>query len=308
MSRASVIAMLVAAEVLIAGMALYAVGHSGTSFAAGMHSVDFQAASIAPVPVGAAPHVVIDDVSSRVHVGVSEDQSVHVRDLTEMHGAIYSNSRYPQLRVTRTVDGVRIERPRAGDLSIQIFGFSTQAIQVDVPAGSHLEVVSCSGADVFGVTGNVSVHSNDGHVTLTDLRGSVDARSDDGYIAATNISGNTLAMNSMDGHLSLKKIAVGSLNAQTRDGRIEAEDLSVTGDSTMQTDDGPIRLALAPSSNLAIDAATSDGSIVVDGHRLDEDDSSQHTIRLGTANVNMKIATSDGSIHINTNGDPTNGL
>jgi hypothetical protein len=304
MSRASVVAMLIAAEVLIAGMAFYAVGRGGASFAAGLHHVDFTAAPIAPLAVGATPHVVIDDSSSRVHVGVSNDESVHVRDLTEMHGGVYSSGRYPQLRVTRTADGVRIERPGTGRLSIEIFGFSTQAVQVDVPSGSHVEIASCSGADVFGVAGGVSVHSNDGHVTLVDLQGVVDARSDDGYVSATNVRGDRLGMASMDGHLSLKNVTVGSLVAQTRDGRIEAEALSVTGDATLHTDDGSIRLALAPNANVAIDASTRDGRIVVDGTALDHGDVQQRTIRLGAATGSMKLATSDGSIHILTNGDP----
>jgi hypothetical protein len=304
MSRASVVAMLIAAEVLIAGMALYAVGRGGATFAAGLHHVDFTAAPIAPVAAGAAPRVVIDDSSSRVHVGVSNDESVHVRDLTEMHGGVYSSGGYPQLRVARTADGVRVERPSTGRISIAIFGFSTQAIQVDVPSGSHVEIAGCAGADVFGIAGGVSVHSSDGHVTLTDLQGTVDARSDDGYVSATNVHGDRLGMESSDGHLSLKNVAVGSLVAETRDGRIEADALSVTSDATLTTGDGPIRLALAPNANLAIDASTRDGRIVVDGTSLDRDDASARTIRLGAAAGSMKLRTDDGSIHILTNGDP----
>lgn len=295
--------MLVAAEVLIVGMALYSVGRGGVSFASGMHHVDFAAVPIAPIAAGATPHVVVDDPESRIKVGVSSDGLVHVRDLTEMHGAVYSVGSYPQLRVARTADGVRIERPGSGRLSIDIFGFSTQAVQVDVPSAARIEIANCSGADVFGLSGDASVHSQDGHVTLTDLQGSVDARSDDGYVSATNVRGNRLAMQSADGHLSLKNVTVGSLNAQTRDGRIEAEGLSVTADSTLQTDDGSIHLALAPNANLAIDASTRDGRIVVDGNSLDRDDSASRTIRLGSAGVTMKVATSDGSIHIITNGD-----
>lgn len=303
MSRTSIVAMLIAAEVLIVGMAIYAVGHGGRSFAAGLKHVDFSAAPIAPVAAGAAPRVVIDDVASRVHVGVSPDELVHVSDLTEMHGAVYSAGSYPHLRVTRTSDGVRIERPRLGRLSFDIFGFSKQAIEVDVPRDSHLEIADCAGADVFGVTGGASVHSNDGHVTLTDMQGSVDARSDDGYLSATNVRGDHLGMVSSDGHLALKNVAVGSLLAQTRDGHIEADALSVTGDATVQTDDGPIALKLAPNADLTIDASTRDGHIVVDGNSLDRDDAAQRTIRLGAATGKMKVATSDGSIHILTNGD-----
>jgi hypothetical protein len=301
--------MLVAAEVVIIGMAICAVGRGGASFAAGMHRIDFAAAPIAPVAAGATPHVVVDDAESRVHVAVSSDELVHVRDLTQMHGAIFSSGKYPPLVVMRTPDGVRIERPRTQSPSIGIFGFSTQAIEVDVPPGAQLEIARSAGADVRGLAGGVSVHSLDGHVTLTDLRGSVDARSDDGYVSAANVRGDRLVMESMDGHLTLHDVAVASLSATTHDGRIEADALSVSRDATLQTDDGPVRVRLAPNADLTIDASTRDGRISVDGNSLDRDDSAQRTIRLGAGTGQMKLATADGSIRIFTNGEAqSNGL
>ena len=297
--------MLVAAEILIVGMAIYAVGHGSASFAAGLHQVDFTGAPIAPIAAGATPHVVIDDAESRVGVTLSNDDQVHVRDLTQIHGAIFSSRKYPALSVTRTVDGVRIERPRVSHLSIDIFDFSTQKIQVAVPAGSRLEIAQCGGADVDGVTGGVSVHSVDGHVTLTDLQGSVDARSDDGYVRATNVHGDRLAMDSKDGHLEIHQVSVGSLSATTDDGRIEANDLSLSGEqpeANLHTGDGSIRLELAPNANFTIAASTGDGRIYVDGSSQGDDDSAQRTIRLGAGAGRMTVGTSDGSIHISTNG------
>ncbi len=160
MSRASVVGMLVAAEVLVVGMAVFAIGRGGRNVSlAGTHHVDFSAAPVAPIAAGATPHVVIDDAQSRVDVAVSNDQLVHVRDLTQIRGAVFSSEKYPPLRVRRTTDGVRIERPAAGSLSIDIFGFSTQAIQVEVPQGSRVEIARCAGADLLGVDGGASVHS-----------------------------------------------------------------------------------------------------------------------------------------------------
>jgi Putative adhesin len=303
MSRASIVVMLIAAEILVVGMAIYAVGHGRASLAAGLHRADFSASAIAPIAVGATPHVVIDDAASRVRIGVSNDELVHVRDLTQMHGALFSSSgAYPRLKAIRTADGVRIERARVGSISIAIFGWSTQAIEVDVPAGSRLEIAQCAGADVNGVTGGVSVHSLDGHVTLTDLQGSVDARSDDGYIKAANVRGDHLALQSMDGHLALENVAVASLDGSTRDGRIEADGLSVTGNSTLQTSDGSIRARFAPNADLTIDASARDGRISVDGSSLDQDDAAQRTVRLGAGTGQLRLATDDGSIHIFTNG------
>ena len=301
MSRASVVGMLIAAEILIVGMAIFALGRGGTSFAAGLHHVAFTPNTIAPLAAGSEPHVVIDDRSSRVHVAVSNDNLVHVRDLTSIRGAVYSSGSYAQLHVTRTADGVRVERPHTGALSFEIFGFSTQAIEVDVPSGSHLEIAGCDGADVFGIAGGTTVHSLDGHVTLTDLQGTVDVRSDDGYVSATNVRGDRLALASNDGHLALKNVTVDTLQARTLDGSIKADALSVANDANIQTSDGSIHIALAPNANLAIDASTLDGRISVDGATLDRD--AQRTIRLGSAAGKMRLATSDGSIHILTNGE-----
>ena len=225
--------MLVAAEVLIVGMAIYAVGHGHASFAAGLQHVDFTAAPIAPVAAGAAPRVVIDDAASRVHVGVSPRRARPRRDLTEMRGAVFQPRSYPHLRVTRTSDGVRIERParaasrsKSSDSASRPFKWTCREIPT---SRSPIARAPTSSA----VTGGASVHSNDGHVTLTDMQGSIDARSDDGYVSATNVRGDHLGMVSSDGHLALKNVAVGSLLAQTRDGRIEADALSVTGDATL---------------------------------------------------------------------------
>ncbi len=302
MSRTSVVAMLAAAEVLIVGMAIYAVGGGGTSFAAATHPTNFTAAAIAPVAAGAAPHVVIDDASSRVNVVASNDGLVHVRDLTEMHGTLFGDERYPRLSVTRTPDGVRIERPVVEGFSLQVFGFVTHGVEVQVPPDSHVEISRCAGADVAGLAQDVSVHSIDGHVTLADLQGSADVRSDDGYISATNVRGDRLTMESRDGHLALDDVAVGSLSGSTRDGRIEADGLSIRSDSTLQTDDGSVRVGFARNSDLTIDASTRDGRITVDGNSLDRGDSWQRTIRLGAGTSHMQISTADGPIRIFTNG------
>jgi hypothetical protein len=294
--------MLLAAEVLVVGMAIYAV-HGGTAFGAGMHRIDFTGASFAPVEAGSSPHVVIDDAQSRVHVAMSSDGLVRIRDLTQIRGMFFSSAGYPHLQVTRTSDGVRIERPHAGDINVDVFGISTQAIEVDVPQGAQVEIAQCAGADVDGVAGGVSVHSLDGHVTLTDLQGTVDAHSNDGYLEATNVRGDRLTMESSDGHLAFQNVAVASLVGTTRDGRIEADGLNVTNDATLRTDDGSVRARFAPGTSLTIDASTNDGSISVDGDSYHGDDSAQRTIRIGAGAGHMKLATDDGSIHIFTNGE-----
>ena len=70
----------------------------------------------------------------------------------------------------------------------------------------------------------------------------------------------------------------------------------------MTSGDGSIELHVGSDADLAIDASTGDGRIVVDGVRSEGDDSASRTLRLGAGSSTMKLATSDGSIHIFTNG------
>jgi Putative adhesin len=326
MSRASIVALLIAAEILIVGMAIYTVSGSGATFASGMHHVAFSAVPIEPIDAGGTPNVVIDDHASKVNVGLSGDGRVHVRDLTQMHGAIYSSGPYPQLSVTRTGDGVHIERPGTPRLSIALFGYDNEEIEVEVPSGSHVQIAHCSGAEIDGVAGGVTVSSQDGRIKLSDLSGNVDARSDDGRIIASNVKTDRLSMESADGRIILLNVSTGSLVARTHDGRIEASGLSVTGtqpDATLHTDDGPLHVAgtfapngsyelstndgsielhVAQDADLAITASTGDGHVTVDGSAQAHGDSTQRTIRLGSGSGTMKLATADGSIHILTNG------
>jgi hypothetical protein len=204
-----------------------------------------------------------------------------------LHGAIFSSTPYPQLRITRTSDGVSIERPSIERLSISMFGFSREAIEVLVPQASHLEIARCSGADISGISGGVNVRSQDGHVKLAGVQGTIEAQSD-------------------DGHIALNDVTTSSLVATTRDGHIEGSGVALVGtepQATLHTDDGSIRLALAPDADLTIDASTGDGSVTVDGTR-DRGDASHRTIRLGNGLGKMTVGTGDGSIHILTNGAP----
>jgi Putative adhesin len=305
--------MLVAIEVAIVAVALYAIGGlhwngsgwNGQAFAS-MERVDFAARPIAPIDAGSSPHVAIDDPESRVAVNPSSDGRVHVNDLTNVHGTRFSSeSSIPQLRVTRTADGVSIVRPPHERFFVfGLFSSVEERIEVEVPAGSRVEISRCEGADVAGIAGGVSVRSQDGHVTLADLRGPVDAQSDDGYIEAANVHTDSLAMHSSDGHLTLQNVAAQTLQAHTDDGRVRVERLSDLRNGTISSDDGSIDLELDAGADLTVNASTTDGSISVNGSTVErgDSDSAQHTVTLGKGTGALRVSTSDGSIHILTNG------
>jgi DUF4097 and DUF4098 domain-containing protein YvlB len=329
-NRAALVGMLVAVEILIAGLVVWSIGGAGHLSAAGLpgHQVDFTAKAIAPIDAGATPHVVISDPSSGVRVGVSADGRVHVRDLTNTHGTFFSHDEtIPQVAATRTADGVAIERPSYdSDWTIFSFGSSERRIQVDVPAGTHLDIQKSNSAEVTGVTGGATVRSLDGHVTLTDLQGTVNARSADGSVTASNIHGDSLTVESADGHLTLHDIAVEKLSANTSNGRVDATGLTIAGTQPSATlhsndgsvhahgsfapggtyevssNDGRVELGLAPGSDLTVELTTGDGGIYVDGKRSSDDDAQHQTLKLGSGSGAMRVSSADGSIHLSTNG------
>ncbi|MEO6834543.1 MAG: DUF4097 family beta strand repeat-containing protein [Candidatus Tumulicola sp.] len=336
MSRASIVGMLVAAEVLIVGVALYALGgrpggFHGPIFAGGLHDADFVAKSVAPIEAGDAPRIAVDDPDSRIVVAASNDGLVHVKDLTNVRGAMFTDGgSVPQLNVRHTGDGVAISRHESNGSGLHFgIGSFDQRVEIDAPPGSHIDIARCAGADVSAIQGGVAVRSQDGRISLADLRGTVEGRTQDGSISASRVHGDTLALQSANGHLSLSDVAVSSLNARTSDGSIEARGLAIGGGTQPQavlhsddgsiradgsfapggsyeisTQNGSIRLGLAPNADLTVNASTGNGKVLVDGSPFEnsDGDSVRHTVKLGSGSGNLQLSSGDGSIHILTNG------
>ena len=86
-------------------------------------------------------------------------------------------------------------------MRVQFFGFSQDRVEVAVPPASLLDVRGCSGADVTVLTGEVRVHSVDGHIAARDIRT------------------QRLAMDSDDGRLQLDDVDAATLSASTHDVR-----------------------------------------------------------------------------------------
>ncbi len=301
--------MLIAVEVLIAGLAVMLLRggwHIGSWSAGSGAQSSFVPRPIAPIAAGSAPDVQIDDPESRVVVTTSSDGLVHVKDDTSFSGWYFGSlSRVPQLTVTRTPGGVRIER---ADYSLSgIAVFSHQHIEVQVPAGAHVTIGHCASAEVTGVHNGAEVTSQDGHISLYDVRGDVRAHSDDGHITAHRITANTIALSSDDGHIDATRLAFTGVaphaTIHSDDGSLRLEGVFPAGGAyDFSSTDGRVTLTLDTGSDASVDASSADGSIHVDGVSHDGDDSASYTFRVGSGSSNMRVHSEDGSIHITTNG------
>jgi hypothetical protein len=279
-SRTGIIAVLIAAELFIAAVIVVSAGGLKTFVAAGNgHDFNYAPYSLPAVDAGSHPHVVIDDADSRVAVTPSTDGQVHITDATRLGGWGWG-SRPQHLQVRKTADGVVIERPAVSG-RVMIFGFETSRTEVAVPADATIEITHSGGADLSDLTGTISAHSDDGHITAANLR-----------------SGD-LTLTTADGHITLDNVDADTFNVTTADGSIRASSLRVRN-GTAHTADGSITLAFADAGNLTVHARTADGSIRINGMR--QDDSSPTDYKLGNGAGSLDVATQDGSIRVTTNG------
>ncbi len=312
-SRTSVIAMLLAAELLIAGMAVYSL--RGGSIAPGFASFghpgttgSFVAKSFAPMVAGIAPNVTIDDPESGVSVTPSTDGLVHVKDDTTFEGWGYDRN-YPQLRVSQDASGVHVAR---AEYHVAFIGWvsSRQHIELLVPAQSTVVIGHCQSAELSGLNNGATVTSQDGHIDLTDMRGTIVAHSDDGHVTASFVTTGSLQLSSNDGYVeALNLDLVGTapvVTLHSADGHVTATGRFPAGGTyDLTTDDGRIYVTADQGSDVALNASTSDGAIHIDGVRqrqFDEGDPASGTLRLGSGASTMHLHSQDGSIYITTNG------
>ena len=283
-SRTGIVAVLVAAEIFIGGAILWFVrgGHGWSAQASGLHQVSEHGMTFDPIDAGSSPHVSIDDPDSRIVVTPSNDGKVHVSDGWSASGWMFGPPKDVPLNVSRTADGVAISRG-SGGFHIGFFISDTERTNVALPPGARLDIRRCAGADVSGLTGAVAVRSVDGAIHLSGIRA------------------QALQVSSSDGDLRFEDVQAPSIDASTNDGSISASDLRVGG-GTIRSLDGGIRLALA-DANVTVHARTQDGSVRFNGNSVhSEDDSAGGDYRVGTGSGSLQVSTSDGSIHIYTNG------
>lgn len=308
-SRTGLVAMLFAVEILIVGFAVFSLRGSNFGSIGDMHHVQYAAQPLAPVAVGIAPNVTIDDVDSKVVVTTSNDAFVHVTDDTHVDGMIFGADHAQVLTVSRTFDGVRIYRPEGHTM---MFGDSTNRIEVAVPAMTHLTILKSGGAEITGLRNGVSVTSQDGRIYLTDITGNITAHSDSGRVVASNVSANVVDLSSNDGRIETSQLELTGFapraTLHTDDGPLVISGVFPNaGKYDLSTNDGHVDLSLRSGSDATIDASTGDGHVTVNGQSYGDGGNSSRTVRVGSGGSTLQVRTSDGSIHISTNGALING-
>lgn len=143
---------------------------------------------------------------------------------------------------------------------------------------------------------DVSIKTDDGDVTASNLSGFLKIRSDDGDLNLSHVAGD-LELSTDDGDITVKDAAA-SLHASADDGDIWFEGELVGTRHLATTDDGDITFFVPADSSLHIDITVDDGHIFsnlpIQGMRDD-----QHwSVTLNSADAVLTLIADDGDISI----------
>ena len=267
------------------------------------------AASFGANTAGAEEWTKTYTVSGRAHVRVdSNDGAVRVTT---------GDSKQVELRVT--YDGYKLDKNlvitshQEGDqvqVSARVHNSSffnwnvhrTLRIEVHMPREADLNVDTGDGSvEAQALTGNMDIHTGDGHIRVDGARGDIRLRTGDGSIEGRDLDGK-LEADTGDGHVTLEG-RFDSLNIKTGDGSITARAGSgsklATGWS-VRTGDGSVDMSLPGDLQANIEASTNDGRISLGIPVTVEGSFSTSKIsgKMNGGGQPLTIHTGDGSIHL----------
>lgn len=185
------------------------------------------------------------------------------------------------------------------------FGWSnhrTLSIEVHMPRNADLEVDTGDGSvESDAISGNVDIHTGDGHIRLDGAKGDIRLRTGDGSIEGRDLDGK-LEATSGDGHVNIDG-RFDTLNIKTGDGSITARanpGSKVASGWNVHTGDGSVTMSIPGDLQANIDATTNDGRIslgipvMVEGNM----GTSQVHGKMNGGGQPLTIHTGDGSIHL----------
>ncbi|MBI3405653.1 MAG: DUF4097 family beta strand repeat protein [Acidobacteria bacterium] len=148
------------------------------------------------------------------------------------------------------------------------WGFNNHSLKIIVtaPRTGDLNVHTGDGhVELRSFSGNTMIHTGDGHITLESVKGPADVSTGDGHVSARSFEGS-LRVSTGDGHIEVDG-RFDNLDLKTGDGRIN---VAIDSGSAMKTPwhinthDGSVVLRLPDKFSADLDAETRDGHISLD--------------------------------------------
>lgn len=239
---------------------------------------------------------------ARVHVTTRESGPVEVVVHHSLKLWGWSGRRTQPKVAIRREGGVVVVEADAPRNRI-VFGGVTRefSIRVTMPRRGTLLVQSGDGRiECEPFTGDVRLENGDGAILGTGLRGRVALRTGDGRIEASGLDGDVTARTG-DGRIRLEG-RFDRLDARTGDGSVAVTARAgsrLESGWSVETNDGPVRLAVPRTLSALLDAQTGGGRIVVDlPITVPGRTRRSLTGELNGGRVPLRVRTGDGTIRL----------
>ena len=208
------------------------------------------------------------------------------------------------LKIDARQDGDKVEISARQTIHIS-WGWNSHRglrIEVRMPKDADLSVDSGDGSvETQAISGNLDIHTGDGHIRVDGAKGQIRLRTGDGSIEGRDLDGKIEA-DSGDGHITLDG-RFDTLNIHTGDGSINAHaqpGSKVISSWNIRTGDGSVDLVVPTDLNANIDASTNDGRISLGIPVTVEGQFSNSQIhgKMNGGGQPLTIHTGDGSIRL----------
>lgn len=142
------------------------------------------------------------------------------------------------------------------------------------------------------------LETTNGPIEATDVSGDPELESTNGDVTARNVTG-TVSLTTTSGSITARTIG-GVTGASTTNGSIDVDVPAVDGDVTIETANGSIDAALAPTLDVALSASTTNGSVGIEGVDLSglEQSGTDVSGTLGDGTHALSVTTDNGSIDL----------
>ena len=156
--------------------------------------------------------------------------------------------------------------------------------RIVIPPTIAVALASSNGTiTVAGVHRDVRAASSNAKISITDVQGDVHASTSNGEITITAVAGDVEARSSNAG-IRIQRAGRSRVKAETANGNIHATE--IRGDATVLSCNGSVELRIvALPDKPTVKAVTSNSNVLVELPH--------------TANANLRIHTSNGSVHTN---------
>lgn len=255
-----------------------------------------QSYTVAPRPT---VRIITDDGRVVVHARPGATVEAHVTYDGRHQGLVFGSSR-PRVEFEHAGNTV-VVTAKTPSTSV-VFGWSSERLRVEVtvPTECDVEVRSGDGSiEVEPFTGRLVADVGDGHVRVKGVRGQMMLSTSDGAIEIENADGDLLA-HTGDGRITASGRFDG-LDLRTGDGRVAVEALAgskLGSEWSLESNDGPLSLSVAPDLKATLDVRAGDGPIHVDLPVTIAGRFREHEVH-GTLNGGgplLRIRTGDGSV------------